>query len=368
MALKSLQCGKNQALDKITEGQNAFKKKLNGGLDALDSLAAEADKQLGFLEDELKSQLPTPESLQEKLADLGSANPLEIEGKVKDIKEKFGDVIGDIDSFISASIVNPVAKAAAGLAHNIDSALGFLEEDSFDICKNVPNLELDADGNVIEKAAVAKIANGKNTEAKAVEKTVNDKNKDSSTSGSGVSREEFVEANQRIIKSWSTFLGTSSRYTESYNNLYHIPALKALSDLNKSSRKESRIVRKAGFGKSVGKYVKNTINPDPSVVAFYNKGKALTKIQRFHKNALADLTVLLLNLEALASKNKITDKELNENGNPKIYDYARLVKFYSEKGDDGLIVIEFAKKVVSHIEEFKNDYILTGKYRQLEQE
>ena len=368
MALKSLQCGKNPALDKITEGQNAFKKKLNGGLDALDSLAAAADKQLGFLEDELKSQTPTPESLQEKLADLGSANPLEIEGKVKDIKEKFGGALPDIDSFIGTSIKDPTAKAAAGLKFNVPAVPGVPEVPKFDICKDVPNLELDADGTVIEKAAVAKIANVKNIEAKAVEKTVKDKNKDSSTSGSGVSREEFVEAQSRIIKSWSTFLGTSSRYTESYNNLYHIPALKALSDLNKSNRKEIGIVRKAGFGNSVGKYVKSTTNPDPSVVAFYNKGKALTKIQKFHKSALADLTVLLLNLEALAVRNKITDKELNENGNPKIYDYARLVKFYSEKGDDGLIVIEFAKKVVAHIEEFKNDYILTGKYKQLEQE
>lgn len=367
MALKSLQCGKNEALDKITEGQNAFKKKLNGGLDALDSLAAEADTQLGFLEDELKSQIPTPESLQEKLADLGGGSSLDIAKKVKDIKDKFGDSIGNIDDFISASIVDPVAKAAAGLAHNIDAALGF-GDTSFDICKNVPNLELDADGNVIEKAAVAKIANGNNTEAKAVEKTVKNKNKDSSTSGSGISREEFVEANKKITQGWLTFLGTSSRYTESYNSLYYIPALKALSDLNKSSRKELRIVRKAGFGKNVSTYVKNTTNPDPSVVAYRDKGRALTKIKKFHKNALADLTVLLLNLEALATKNKITDKELNENGNPKIYDYARLIKFYSEKGEDGLVVIEFAKKVVAHIEEFKNDYILVGKYRQLEQE
>ena len=299
MALKSLQCGKNAALDKITEGQNAFKKKLNGGLDALDALAAEADQQLGFLEDELKSQLPTPESLQEKLADLGGTTPLEIEGKVKDIKEKFGDVVDDIDSFISASIIDPVSKAAAGLAHNIDEALGFLEGDSFDICKNVPNLELDADGNVIEKAAVAKIANGKNTEAKAVEKTVKDKNKDASTSGSGVSREEYVQANQQTVVSMRSIVNEGP---DSYNELYALPAQKEFTEFYKANRKANRIVRKAGFSKNVSAYMKNVKDPDPVVVKYYEEGKILQRKKKFHHQVLVDLTHLELHWKAKHSE------------------------------------------------------------------
>lgn len=365
MALKSLQCGKNEALDKITEGQNAFKKKLNGGLDALDSLAAEADKQLGFLEDELKSQIPTPESLQEKLADLGSASPLEIEGKVKDIKEKFGDVVDDIDSFISASIVDPVAKAAAGLAHNIDAALGFLEGDSFDICKNVPNLELDADGNVLEKAAVAKIANSKNTEAKAVEKTVKDKNKDASTSGSGVSREEYVKANQQIVVSMRSIVNEGP---DSYNELYALPAQKEFTEFFKANAKNNRIVRKAGFAKDVSAYVKNVKDPDPNVVKYYEEGKILQRKKKFHHQVLVDLTHLGIALESKALRNNLKPEDTDEKSNTKLFYYADLYKIYDKKGDDGKVVLEFIEKIKDHFEKYKTEYAVLGKYKQLEQE
>jgi hypothetical protein len=365
MALKSLQCGKNQALDKITDGQNAFKKKLNGGLDALDSLAAEADKQLGFLEDELKSQIPTPESLQEKLADLGSASPLEIEAKVKDIKEKFGDVVDDIDSFISASIVDPVAKAAAGLAHNIDAALGFLEGDSFDICKNVPNLELDADGNVIEKAAVAKIANGKNTEAKAVEKTVKDKNKDSSTSGSGVSREEFVEANKQTVVSMRSIINEGP---DSYNELYALPAQKEYTTYKKENRKVLRIVRKAGFASNVTAYMQTVKDPDQVVVKYYEQEKLLEKKKKFHNRVLVDLTHLGVTLESKALRNNLKPEDTDEKSNTKLFRYADLYKMYDEKGDDGKVVLEFIEKLKDHFEKYKAAYVVLGKYKQLEQE
>lgn len=364
MALKSLQCGKNPALDKITEGQNAFKKKLNGGLDALDSLAAAADKQLGFLEDELKSQTPTPESLQEKLADLDSTNPLEIEGKVKDIKEKFGDSISGIDDFISASIVNPVAKAAAGLAHSIDAALGF-DDTSFDICKDVPNLELDADGNVIEKAAVAKIANGKNTEAKAVEKTVKDKNKDSSTSGSGVSREEFVEANKQTVVSKRSIVNEGP---DSYNELYALPAQKEFTEFYKANKKANRIVRKAGFAKNVSAYMKNIKYPDPIVVKYWHEREILNRKKKFHNQVLVDLTHLGVSLESKALRNNLKPEDTDEKSNTKLFFYADLYKIYDEKGDDGKVVIEFLEKLKAHFEKYKAAYAVQGKYKQLEQE
>lgn len=364
MALKSLQCGKNLALDKITEGQNAFKKKLNSGLDSLDALAAEADQQLGFLEDELKSQLPTPESLQEKLADLAGTTPLEVEGKVKDIKEKFGDSIGNIDDFISASIVDPVAKAAAGLAHNIDAALGF-GDTSFDICKNVPNLELDADGNVIEKAAVAKIANGNNTEAKAVEKTVKDKNKDSSTSGSGVSREEFVVANKQTVVSMRLIVNEGP---DSYNELYTLPAQKEFTEFKKANRKANRIVRKAGFAKNVSAYMKKVKDPDPIVVKYFEEDKILNKKKKFHHQVLVDLTHLGVSLESKALRNNLKPEDTDEKSNTKLFYYADLYKIYDEKGDDGKVVIEFIEKLKAHFEKYKSSYVVLGKYKQLEQE
>lgn len=407
-------CGKNESVTALKGQSDGIKAQLKGGLGALDDLAAKADAQLGFIEGNLKSQIPKPENLQEKLAGLNGLSGTAMAEAVAGIKEKFGGALPDIDSFIGASITDPTAKAAAGLKFNVpgvegltgrqsllggiiaggvaaaagqsDAVLGdqsdllndpassltsalpsdptsalagvagVPEVPKFDICAEVPNLELKpGTTEVVEKALVAKTPNIKNEPAPVVVPTLVAKEKEPSQSGSGVSNDAYTEALTKDLKAKSDI--TSAKSDVSFYTTQYRPALDDFKSFVKRDdvKAAAAAAKAAGFGGDVRKYVASGQAPD-NVAQLSIEGRTKqTKVQTI-KKGLIDLGLLYTKITNDLERGNTPDRDKLKND---------VVKKYTDEGEGGKAVVEFTNTVLSIIEKTEGEGVYTtiGKYK-----
>ena len=440
-------CGKNESVTELKGQADGIKAQLKGGLGALDDLAAKADAQLGFIEGKLKSQIPKPENLQEKLASLNGLSGLGMAEAVAGIKEKFGGALPDIDSFIGASITDPTAKAAAGLKFNVpgiegltgrqsllggiiaggvaaaagqsDAVLGdqsdLLDDPTgalrnptgaltsalpggvsdlagglpsgvsglagglpsgvsglagalpggipgapevpkFDICAEVPNLELKpGTTEVVEKALVAKTPNVKNEPAPVVVPTLVAKEKEPSQSGSGVSNDAYTEALTKDLKAKSDI--TSAKSDVSFYTTQYRPALDDFKSFVKRDdvKAAAKAAKAAGFGGDVRKYVESGQAPDNvAQLAIEGRSKQM-KVQTI-KKGLIDLGLLYTKITNDLERGNSPDRDKLKND---------VVKNYANDGEGGKAVADFTDTVLSIIEKTEGEGVYTtiGKYK-----
>lgn len=422
-------CGKNESVTELKGQADGIKAQLKGGLGALDDLAAKADAQLGFIEGNLKSQIPKPENLQEKLASLNGLSGLAMAEAVAGIKEKFGGALPDIDSFIGASITDPTAKAAAGLKFNVpgiegltgrqsllggiiaggvaaaagqsDAVLGdqsdllddptgalrdptgaltsalpsdptsalagalpslpggipgVPEVPKFDICAEVPNLELKpGTTEVVEKALVAKTPNVKNEPAPVVVPTLVAKEKEPSQSGSGVSNDAYTEALTKDLKAKSDI--TSAKSDVSFYTTQYKPALDDFKSFVKRDdvKAAAASAKAAGFGGDVRKYVESGQAPD-NVAQLSIEGRSKQMKVQTIKKGLIDLGLLYTKITNDLERGNSPDRDKLKND---------VVKKYSDEGEGGKAVAEFTNTVLSIIEKTEGEGVYTtiGKYK-----
>ena len=137
-------CGENQALKALDDAKAAIQGAISGGMAALDDLQAQADAALASLSD-IKIELPDLPDLQGELAKLQDmiTNPLDFSAQLAAIKDQFGDAIDDFDQMIADlgldNFPPDLTKMLSGLC-------------------DVPNKQVDQDGNVVEKPAAPKEA------------------------------------------------------------------------------------------------------------------------------------------------------------------------------------------------------------------
>lgn len=429
-------CGKNESVTALKGQSDGIKAQLKGGLGALDDLAAKADAQLGFIEGNLKSQIPKGDNLQEKLAGLNGLSGTAMAAAVAGIKDQFGGALPDIDSFIGASITDPTAKAAAGLKFNVPGIEGLTGQQSllggiiaggvaaaagqsdavlgdqsdllddptgalrdptgavtgalpggvsdlagglpsgvsglagavpggipgapevpkFDICAEVPNLEVKpGTTEVVEKALVAKTPNVKNEPAPVVVPTLVAKEKEPSQSGSGVSNDAYTEALTKDLKAKSDI--TSAKSDVSFYTTQYRPALDDFKSFVKRDdvKAAAKAAKAAGFGGNVRKYVESGQAPD-NVAQLSIEGRSKQMKVQTIKKGLIDLGLLYTKITNDLERGNSPDRDKLKND---------VVKKYADDGEGGKAVADFTDTVLSIIEKTEGEGVYTtiGKYK-----
>ncbi len=127
-------CGNNKALDALKAKQAELDSLLQGGKDELAAVQAKLDAMAADLAS-FKPELPKLDSLQDKLNELKTKldDPFGLVTLQAEIKEKFGDAVGDLDDLISGALLGD------------------------DACVKAPNVEAAEDGTVKEQPVEPKV-------------------------------------------------------------------------------------------------------------------------------------------------------------------------------------------------------------------
>ena len=192
-------CGANEALKSLTEKTSEMADSLKDtvDLDKLEEFKAKADLIKGDIENKLLSQIPKPKNLQEELEKIkGLKEGLAVGAAVLALEKDFGKALGaGVLTGALKNVLDPVLQGAAGIAAGAEDAISdALGGKKFDICKNVPNIELDENGEPVEKAKPGAKPNEKCDKPKEVEKTVENNAEKPSTGGSQYTFDEYLQA------------------------------------------------------------------------------------------------------------------------------------------------------------------------------
>lgn len=197
------QCGVNEALKGLQDKTKEMADTLTDAVDLekLEEFKAKAEGIADEVKGKLVSQIPEPKNLQVELGKLAEVkDAIGVGLAVAAIEKDFakGLAAGVLTGALK-NIVPPLLQGAAGVIQDakdaISDALGGKE---FDICKNIPNLELDEDGEPVEKAKVEAKPNEKADTQEKVEPTVEDNSKKESSGGGPLTLEEFNAMNKEI--------------------------------------------------------------------------------------------------------------------------------------------------------------------------
>tara|TARA_R110002096_G_scaffold141109_1_gene295901 strand:+ start:7021 stop:7920 length:900 start_codon:yes stop_codon:yes gene_type:complete len=140
-----MSCGNNQALDDLKAKQAELDGLLAGGKDQLGAMQSKLTAMKADLTS-FKPTIPAVESLQTKVNELlGLSNPIDISGKIAELKEKFGASVPSLDSLIADLGIGPDALTSA-----LDTAKA-------DVCAKIPNVEVKPDGTVKEEPSEPKV-------------------------------------------------------------------------------------------------------------------------------------------------------------------------------------------------------------------
>lgn len=127
-------CGNNKSLDALKAKQAELDSLLQGGKDQLAAVQGKLDAMKADLLS-FKPELPQLDSLQDKLNELKTKldDPLGLASLQAEIKDKFGNAVGDLDELISTTFLGA------------------------DVCSVVPNVEASPDGTVKEQPVEPKV-------------------------------------------------------------------------------------------------------------------------------------------------------------------------------------------------------------------
>jgi|TARA_B100001093_G_scaffold78463_1_gene69594 hypothetical protein len=196
-------CGANEALGALTEKTKDMADTLKDSvdLDKLQEFKDKAESIKGDIKDKLVSQIPKPKNLQVELEKIkGLKEGLAVGAAVLAIEKDFGKALGaGVLTGALKNVLDPVLQGAAGIAAGAEDAISdALGGKSFDICKNVPNVELDKDGEPVEKALVEAKPNEAAEKPKEVEKTVEDSSTKTSLGGGKYTQSDYYVAKAEI--------------------------------------------------------------------------------------------------------------------------------------------------------------------------
>jgi len=140
-----MSCGNNQALDDLKAKQAELDGLLAGGKDQLAAMQSKLTAMKADL-DTFKPTIPAVESLQTKVNELlGLSNPIDISGKIAELKEKFGASVPSLDSLLADLGIGP------------DALTSGLDAVKADVCAKIPNVEVKPDGTVKEEPSEPKV-------------------------------------------------------------------------------------------------------------------------------------------------------------------------------------------------------------------
>ncbi len=196
-------CGANEALGALNEKTKEMADTLKDSVDLskLQEFKDKAEAIKGDIKGKLVSQIPKPKNLQAELEKVkGLKEGLAVGAAVLAIEKDFGKALGaGVLTGALKNVLDPVLQGAAGIAAGAEDAISdALGGKTFDICKNVPNLELDENGEPKEKAKVSAKPNEKADKPKEVEKTVEDASQQTSLGGGQYTRTDYYVAKAHI--------------------------------------------------------------------------------------------------------------------------------------------------------------------------
>lgn len=186
-------CGENKGIEALTSIGDSIKSAAESGAAGLAKLGTEADAALESFADAIADKIPKF-SLQD---DIRAAQKLKGEDRAfakAEIKIKFEKVPG-IDTIVEKAVPEEADSALqAGVVYDQDGNIVPTPPPppQPDPC-DLPNIEVDADGNVETKAKPANTPSTAPTEEDASEDTVN-----SPEASDGISAQEYLDANKEL--------------------------------------------------------------------------------------------------------------------------------------------------------------------------
>lgn len=248
-------CGTNEALKGLTDKTKAMADTLNNAvnLDELEAFKAKAEGIAEEVKGKLVSQIPKPKNLQTELAALGNlGDAISVGLAVAAIEKDFGKGLGaGVLTGALKNIVPPLLQGAAGVIQGAEDALsGALAGagKSFDVCKNVPNLEIDDSGEPVEKAKVEAKAAGPAETPPKVEPTIVDSTTEPSIGTSKYTNNEYASANADLILAQIDLKKKFKNDTKKSNLGYKKTLNKFKGYLKKNKKKLAKVtkIREAG--------------------------------------------------------------------------------------------------------------------------
>ena len=205
-------CGTNEALKGLQDKTKEMADTLTDAvdLDKLEEFKAKAEGIADEIKGKLVSQIPKPKNLQAELAGLSKfKDAIAVGAAVAAIEKDFGKgLAAGVLTGALKNILPPLLQGAAGVITDAKDAIsGALGGKEFDICKNIPNLELDDKGEPVEKAKVEAKPNTAAETQPEFEATVVDSTTEPSTSGSQYTEAEYSEAKAHLILEMNDFKG-----------------------------------------------------------------------------------------------------------------------------------------------------------------
>ena len=242
-------CGTNEALKGLQDKTKEMADNLSSAvdLDKLDEFKAKAEGIADEVKGKLVSQIPKPKNLQVELGKLSQVkDAIGVGLAVAAIEKDFGKgLAAGVLTGALKNIVPPVLQGAAGVIGDakdaISDALGGKE---FDICKNVPNLELDENGEPVEKAKVSGKASEKADPPKELEKTVEDSTKLPSSSGSKYTEDDYRTARVKIYIELNDFKGGFNKKYKKSEYSWQKLEKKMMKFYKRNKRKFDKAVKK----------------------------------------------------------------------------------------------------------------------------
>ena len=248
-------CGANEALGALNEKTKEMADTLKDSVDLskLQEFKDKAEAIKGDIKGKLVSQIPKPKNLQAELEKVkGLKEGLAVGAAVLAIEKDFGKALGaGVLTGALKNVLDPVLQGAAGIAAGAEDAISdALGGKTFDICKNVPNLELDENGEPVEKAKVSAKPNEKADKPKEVEKTVEDAAEKPSSSGGQYTRSDYYQAKGFIAFEYDTLEKGIVKFVEK-DDLGHKKIQKKLDKaykkVEKKYQKAVEIMKKSNY-------------------------------------------------------------------------------------------------------------------------
>lgn len=164
-------CGQSAALEEAKAGIDSLKEKIKGGLDSIGDLGAMTETIKAKMAEINPPKAPSV-GLQDELAKLPTLKPDEYAAKVAEIKQKFGsavpnldDIIGKIpkpaglDAFGEKNIFADLQKALGDVGAAFQNVQDMIANTSIadvvgDICKDVPNVQVEETVDPVTGAVV----------------------------------------------------------------------------------------------------------------------------------------------------------------------------------------------------------------------
>ena len=269
------QCGANEALKGLQDKTKEMADTLTDAVDLekLEEFKAKAEGIADEVKGKLVSQIPKPKNLQVELGKLAEVkDAIGVGLAVAAIEKDFakGLAAGVLTGALK-NIVPPLLQGAAGVVQDakdaISDALGGKE---FDICKNIPNLELDEDGEPVEKAKVEAKPNEKADTQEKVEPTVEDNSKKPSSGGGKITLDEFKALNKEISEGAAAIMDEYNKVgsKEPYGKAFTKQAYLESREKNKANLRNLQFtMNEQGWMDPVDMFINNAM--DEEIIDWY---------------------------------------------------------------------------------------------------